>query len=202
MSPFILNFILTFYFKPLSRTLQGYKYFYSINNWLEVTLYVMTVLSLVRPRNEDRAEMGVCVFLVWVVLLHYISKWVQNRYCINTDWYLNNYLSPCKNPPMQFHRLIYIAIVQSSPSMTVFEIVLFAFFSLTYQHEFKCSQQGSHRILVGLKLQNLKRHQLKISLFKINMITTTETALERLTYPKCSFSNQLGNHIFCWTSYT
>lgn len=97
---------------------------------------------------------------------------------------------------MQFRRLIYIAIVQSSPSMTVFEIVLFAFFSLTYQHEFNCSQQGSHRILVGLKLQNLKRHQLKISLFKINMITTTETALERLTYPKCSFSNQLGNHIF------
>lgn len=53
---------------------KGVKYLFTLNNWLEVTLYVMTLVTLVRPRSEDISEMGICVFLVWIVLLQYISK--------------------------------------------------------------------------------------------------------------------------------
>ena len=50
------------------------KYLFTLNNWLEVTLYVLTLVTLVRPRSQDISEMGICVFLVWIVLLQYISK--------------------------------------------------------------------------------------------------------------------------------
>ncbi|XP_031564740.1 transient receptor potential cation channel subfamily A member 1-like [Actinia tenebrosa] len=50
---------------------EGWKYFFSLNNWLEVTLYVLTFFTLIKP---GLAEMAVCVFLAWIVLLHYISK--------------------------------------------------------------------------------------------------------------------------------
>ncbi|KAJ7374941.1 Transient receptor putative cation channel sub A member 1 [Desmophyllum pertusum] len=53
---------------------EGVKYLFTLNNWLEVTLYVLTVVTLVRPRSQDISEMGICVFLVWIVLLQYISK--------------------------------------------------------------------------------------------------------------------------------
>ncbi|KAM7438709.1 Transient receptor putative cation channel subfamily A member 1 [Porites harrisoni] len=53
---------------------EGLKYLCTLNNWLEVTLYVLTLVTLVRPRSEDISEMGICVFLVWIVLLQYISK--------------------------------------------------------------------------------------------------------------------------------
>lgn len=53
---------------------KGVKYLFTLNNWLEVTLYVLTLVTLVRPRSEDISEMGICVFLVWIVLLQYISK--------------------------------------------------------------------------------------------------------------------------------
>ncbi|XP_048576796.1 transient receptor potential cation channel subfamily A member 1 isoform X3 [Nematostella vectensis] len=53
---------------------EGWNYFFSINNWMEVTLYVMTFVTIVRPRGTDLAELAVCVFLAWIVLLHYISK--------------------------------------------------------------------------------------------------------------------------------
>ncbi|XP_058971642.1 transient receptor potential cation channel subfamily A member 1 isoform X2 [Pocillopora verrucosa] len=53
---------------------EGVKYLFTLNNWLEVTLYVLTLVTLVRPRSEDISEMGICVFLVWIVLLQYISK--------------------------------------------------------------------------------------------------------------------------------
>lgn len=53
---------------------EGVKYLFTLNNWLEVTLYVLTLVTLVRPRSQDISEMGICVFLVWIVLLQYISK--------------------------------------------------------------------------------------------------------------------------------
>lgn len=53
---------------------EGVKYLFTLNNWLEVTLYVTTLVTLVRPRSRDVSEMGICVFLVWIVLLQYISK--------------------------------------------------------------------------------------------------------------------------------
>ncbi|XP_074616344.1 transient receptor potential cation channel subfamily A member 1-like isoform X1 [Acropora palmata] len=53
---------------------EGVKYLLTLNNWLEVTLYVTTLVTLVRPRSQDVSEMGICVFLVWIVLLQYISK--------------------------------------------------------------------------------------------------------------------------------
>ncbi|XP_078365223.1 transient receptor potential cation channel subfamily A member 1-like isoform X2 [Oculina patagonica] len=53
---------------------EGVKYLCTLNNWLEVTLYVLTLVTLVRPRSQDISEMGICVFLVWIVLLQYISK--------------------------------------------------------------------------------------------------------------------------------
>ncbi|KAK3735197.1 hypothetical protein QZH41_017949, partial [Actinostola sp. cb2023] len=50
---------------------EGWKYLLSLNNWLEVSLYVLTFVTLVKP---GLAEMAVCVFLAWIVLLHYISN--------------------------------------------------------------------------------------------------------------------------------
>lgn len=61
------------YFYCVSRC-KGVKYLFTLNNWLEVTLYVLTLVTLVRPRSQDISEMGICVFLVWIVLLQYISK--------------------------------------------------------------------------------------------------------------------------------
>ena len=69
------------------------KYFQDFNNYLELTLYITTLLFVIpmgSTRELYQLEMGaVAIFLAWMNFLLYLQRWLYLNICVFVSALLN-----------------------------------------------------------------------------------------------------------------